>query len=117
MTRRDAERLADILAAIEAIEAHLTRGGLGDGLVFDAVRLRLIEIGEAVRTISPELLATESEIPWAQVGAMRNYITHQYFDTTRDIVSATVSQDLPELRQAVQRLIERRSGSSDQPGQ
>jgi hypothetical protein len=43
VSRRDAERLADILAAIDAIEAHLTRGGLADGLVFDAVRLRLID--------------------------------------------------------------------------
>lgn len=113
MSRRDAERLADILAAIEA---HLTRGGLADGLVFDAVRLRLIEIGEAIRAISPELLATETKIPWAQIGAMRNYIAHQYFDTAHDIVAATVSQDLPELRQAVQRLIDRRSSSSDMPG-
>src|SRR5438094_986608 len=31
-------RLTDILAAIEAIGIHLTRGGLSDGLVYDAVR-------------------------------------------------------------------------------
>ena len=51
MSRREGERLADILAAAEAITAHLKRGGLGDGLVFDAVRVRLIEIGEAVKDI------------------------------------------------------------------
>lgn len=48
MSRRDDERLADVVAAAEAIASHLRRGGLGDGLVFDAVRVRLIEIGEAV---------------------------------------------------------------------
>jgi uncharacterized protein with HEPN domain len=36
MTRRDAERLSDILAAIDAIRAHLARGDLSDGLVYDA---------------------------------------------------------------------------------
>lgn len=49
MTRRDRQRLNDILAAVEAIRAHLERGDLDDGLVFDAVRVRLIEIGEAVK--------------------------------------------------------------------
>ena len=45
--RRDADRLGDILEAIVAIRSHLTRGDRSDGLVFDAVRVRLIEIGEA----------------------------------------------------------------------
>ena len=31
--------------------------GLADGLVFDAVRVRLIEIGEAVRAIDPAVLS------------------------------------------------------------
>ena len=46
MSRRDEQRFDDILAAVEAIHQHLDRGGLDDGLVFDAVRVRLIEIGE-----------------------------------------------------------------------
>jgi len=53
VSRHDAERLNDILAAFAAIADHTTRGGLDDGLVFDAVRVRLIEIGEAVRAIDP----------------------------------------------------------------
>ncbi len=51
--RNDAQRLADVLAAAEAIADHLERGSLTDGLVFDAVGERLIEIGEAVKAISP----------------------------------------------------------------
>ena len=35
MTRRDDQRLEDILASVRAIQAHLERGGLDDGLVFD----------------------------------------------------------------------------------
>ena len=48
MSRRDREWLADIGDALAAISEYLRRGTLDDGLVFDAVRLRLIEIGEAV---------------------------------------------------------------------
>ena len=63
MSRRDSERPEDILAAATAIADHLTRGRLEDGLVFDAVRVRLIEIGEAVKSIEPDLLAHEPGIP------------------------------------------------------
>jgi len=56
VSRRDRQRLDDILAAISAIRAHLVRGDLSDGLVFDAVRVRLIEIGEAVKALPADLL-------------------------------------------------------------
>jgi len=44
--RTDRERLDDVLAAASVITSHMERGTLADGLVFDAVRVRLIEIGE-----------------------------------------------------------------------
>jgi uncharacterized protein with HEPN domain len=62
VSRHDASRLADVISAIDAITAHLRRGDLGDGLVYDAVRVRLIEIGETVKGIDPDLLATEPDI-------------------------------------------------------
>ena len=60
MSRRDAAWLADILAAIDAIEAYVAEGSLSKGMVYDACRVRLIEIGEAVKNIDPNLLATIS---------------------------------------------------------
>ncbi len=107
MSRRDDQRLEDILAAVAAIGDHLGRGALDDGLVFDAVRVRLIEIGEAVRAISPEVLERESDIPWVDVAGMRNHLAHRYFDTAHAIVRATIEHDLPPLVAAVQRLLER----------
>ena len=56
MSRSDRDRLLDVLAAAAAIEEHLGRGPLSDGLVFDAVRVRLIEIGEAVKDVPRPLL-------------------------------------------------------------
>jgi uncharacterized protein with HEPN domain len=106
LTRRDRQRLDDILAAIEAIRGHLERGDLEDGLVFDAVRVRLIEIGEAVKALSGDVLATETGLPWAQIAGMRDRLAHRYFDTSHTIVGATVSEDLPELEAAVRRLTE-----------
>lgn len=106
MSRRDDQRLADILAAADAIGAHTRRGGLDDGLVFDAVRVRLIEIGEAVKAVDPDLLDGEPDVPWADVAAMRNHLAHRYVDTAPAIVQASVDHDLPPLVSAVERLRE-----------
>ena len=102
--RSDAERLEDIKVAIAAIRQHLTRGDIDDGLIFDAVRARLIEIGEAVKQLSPELIALEPDLPWSQIAAMRNRLAHRYFDTSHAVVQATVDHDLPELEEVVRRL-------------
>jgi uncharacterized protein with HEPN domain len=115
VTRRDDERLADIVASAEAIASHLGRGGLDDGLVFDAVRVRLIEIGEAVKDIDPAVLATEPGIAWRDIAGMRDHLAHRYFDTAHSIVQATVERDLPPLVAAVKRLLAQLESSEALP--
>jgi uncharacterized protein with HEPN domain len=70
-SRHDDERLADIIEAIDAIRSHLARGDLSDGLIFDAVRVRLIEIGEAVKALDPELVARQPDVKWSDAAGMR----------------------------------------------
>jgi uncharacterized protein with HEPN domain len=60
VSRSDETRLRVVLAALDA---HTTRGSLDDGLVFDAVRARLIEIGEAVKGLSDDVRAAAPGIP------------------------------------------------------
>lgn len=104
MSRDSAQRCDDVINACEAIRSHLDRGGLDDGLVFDAVRVRLIEIGEAVKSIDMTVLATESETPWIDIASMRNHLAHRYFDTDHAIVQATIDNDLPPMLAAIRRI-------------
>lgn len=106
MSRSDRDRLLDIVEAISAMEGHLLRGPLTDGLVFDAVRARLIEIGEAVKDVDAALLAKRPHIPWAEVAAMRDHLAHRYFDTSHTIIQHTVTNDMADLRTAVSALLE-----------
>ena len=107
MTRHDASRLADIIEAIDAIRDHLTKRDLGDGLVYDAVRVRLIEIGEAVKAITPGLLEADPAIPWKAIARMRDQLAHRYFDTDHAIVQDVVDNEMGPLLAAVQSLAER----------
>lgn len=105
MSRRSRQRLQDVVAALDAIAEHLDRGDLDDGLVFDAVRIRLVEIGEAVKSLPPDVLEAEPDLPWSEIARMRDHLAHRYFDTTHALVAATVREDLPVLRGAVTRLL------------
>jgi hypothetical protein len=57
VSRSDRDRLLDIVEAVAAIHSHLERGELSDGLIFDAIRARLMEIGEAVKDIGGDARA------------------------------------------------------------
>jgi uncharacterized protein with HEPN domain len=105
LSRQDEARLGDIIEAVDAIRDHLTRGDLHDGLVYDAVRVRLIEIGEAVKGIDPDLLDCAPGVPWKEIARMRDHLAHRYFDTDHAIVQDVVDNDLDPLTDAVQSLI------------
>jgi len=107
VSRFDGDRLDDIAAAIDAIRSHLLRGDLDDDLILDAIRVRLIEIGEAVKGLSPELTATEPEIPWRQIARMRDHLAHRYFAAEVEVIRSTVEHDLGELGASVRRMRER----------
>ena len=114
MSHRERQRLEDIQAAIDAIRSHIQRGDLSDGLVFDAVRIRLLEIGEAVKALPEDLLATQPPIPWRQIARMRDHLAHRYFDTAHAILQATIDEDLPPLESALQAMTQ--SLEEEDPG-
>jgi uncharacterized protein with HEPN domain len=114
MSYRELQRLKDIQAAIDAIRSHLQRGDLTDGLIFDAIRIRLLEIDEAVKALPDELLATQPSIPWRQIARMRDHLAHRYFDTAHAILQATIEEDLPALEHALQAMT--KSLEEEDPG-
>lgn len=104
MNRSDADRLDDIASAIASIRSHLQHGPISVGIVIDAVAMRLLEIGEAVKAISPELTATEPDIPWNDIAGMRDFLAHHYFATNPEIIQLTIDKRLAPLAEAVERM-------------
>jgi uncharacterized protein with HEPN domain len=105
MSRTDRQRLEDIVAACQAIAAHPRRGDATDDLVFDAIRIRLVEIGEAIKDIPNDVLSKEPAIPWRDIAGMRDHLAHRYFDTARSVVNETALHDIPGLLRAVNRIL------------
>jgi len=107
VSRNPTDRLIDIAVACERIAEYAERPEASDDLVFDAIRMRLVEIGEAVRELDDETRRLAPELPWAEIARMRDMLAHRYFDTTHAIVMATARDDVPRLAEAVWRILGR----------
>lgn len=105
MSRSDANILDDIAAAITSIRSHLQHGPIGVEIVMDAVAMRLLEVGEAVKGISPELTATEPDIQWSDIAGMRDFLAHHYFATNPEIIQVTIDKRLAPPADAVERMM------------
>jgi uncharacterized protein with HEPN domain len=116
VSRHDSERLTDIIAACDAIADYLAVDPeLADGRTFDAIRMRMTEIGEAVKTLPAALTSRENGIPWSAIARMRDHLTHRYFDTAHAVVATTARDRIPALRQATARLLAAESAEGYAP--
>jgi uncharacterized protein with HEPN domain len=106
--RDDAERLRDILEAIERIERYAIRGRAAfesDELIQTWVLHHLRIIGEATRALTPTLREQHAHVPWAQIIGMRTVLVHHYFAIDLPIVWSVVERDLPDLKRHVTPLL------------
>lgn len=76
--------------------------------------IKSIEIvGEAASTVTKEFREKYNEIPWAGIVAMRNRLIHVYFDIDLDRVWDTVTDDLPPLITALEKVILQERGNKE----
>ena len=102
-------RVQDVLDAITEIR-EFTNGITfeefqDDRKTIRAVLYNLAIIGEAVRSIPPEIEASHPEIPWIDVRGMRNIVIHEYFQVNLPIIWQTIQEDLVSLESSLRQLI------------
>jgi uncharacterized protein with HEPN domain len=102
-----------MLRAIERIDLYILEMDLATflshPLTQDAV-IRNIEImGEAARLIlqaDPEFARAHAEIPWQVMYAMRNRVSHGYFDVDLELIWGTITSDIPPLEQQIRKILQ-----------
>jgi len=69
-----------------------------------AVMRKLEIIGEAVKNISANIKKKHTEIPWKDMAGMRDKLIHEYFGINLKRVWKTVKEDLPDLKEKIEKL-------------
>ena len=103
-------RLTDIRGAITGID-DLVRGVPYDTFAQNWAMQRAVErgleiISEATRHIPDDCKALAPEIPWRQIAAIGNLLRHEYQRADSSATWNIVTEHLPGLAQAVDRLVE-----------
>lgn len=74
-------------------------------MLHDALLFQFVVVGEAVKHLPDETRARAPEVPWRDVAALRELITHEYFRISIERILQIVDRDLPVLQKAVTRLL------------
>ena len=108
--RKDSfERLIHIQKAINDIGTFTFKVSKNDfsndNFLSSAVLFQFSVIGEAVIHIET-LILDKYEYPWYKVRSFRNLISHEYFNIKLSAVWDIIINDLPELKQIIDKILD-----------
>ena len=110
MNIRD-KQICDKLLAEIAVAADLLTGFSQEEFAADertarAVCMTLINIGELVKNLTPELRDAHKEIPWRAISGMRDITAHKYQTLRKEDVYSTCVDDIPVFEKQLLRLVQ-----------
>jgi len=104
-------RIEDILESIARIQRYLEGMGqarfMGDDRTMDAVVRNFGIIGEAVSHLPEAVLVVHPEIPWSRMKGLRNFVIHEYFGVSPEILWSTANEDLPPLVRLLESMLKK----------
>lgn len=83
------------------IQRYASEPNIDEGLRFDAIRMRLVEIGEAAKGLTMADRLSLPAVPWQLITGMRDHLAHRYWDTAQPIVMNAALHEIPLLLEAV----------------
>ena len=102
MSDRNLQNIFDIAEAAEKIKTYTSGINNADqffsqSLVFDAVMMNFVIIGESVSRLSDDFINIYPEINWYKIKGLRNIIAHDYFGIDAEEIWQIIMNDIPVL--------------------
>jgi len=107
----DIRRIYSILKYCDDIEETINRFGedeedfTDDNAYQYTCSFCVAQIGEAIKSLSPELRERYPEVRWKGFSGMRDIITHGYERINLRIVWLTITEDIPELKRICKNIL------------
>lgn len=109
LTPSDRERLvhiADAAAKIMATVRGMSRNQFAASWQTQLIIERLLEIiGEAANHLSTDFVTQYTSVPWPQIVAMRNLISHEYFRIDANTVWETAQRSVPPFHRQIEQIL------------
>ncbi|MFN3640931.1 MAG: DUF86 domain-containing protein [Flavobacterium sp.] len=110
LNENDKANLEEINYAVSHIELYVSPINsieelLQNHLVYDAIQMNFIIIGEASKRISQELKKKYPEIDWKGIVSYRNFVVHEYFGVDVKILWSAIIYELPKLKSTVKQIL------------
>ena len=106
MKRSDNYLINDIKESIKSIEEYLSELKNKENFLSD-IRMQklmiyeIIMIGEAATKISIETKNNYPNINWREISDMRNFLIHEYYEVSNNIIWETANKDIPKLKENI----------------
>ena len=81
----------------------------------DAVISNFHVIGEAADQLPEDVKEKYDEIKWRDVKDFRNVLIYKYWEIDRDIIWEIIEDELPELKQDLEKITDRESEQEEKP--
>ena len=65
----------------------------------------LIQIGELVKRLSPEITNNHNEVEWSKIARLRDYLVHGYVKVEPLEIWNDVTEDVPELKEQLIKIL------------
>ena len=111
--------LIHVMESIEAIELYTGEGEdafMKSRRDQDAVIRNFEVMGEAIKRIPPQLKQKFPDVPWGRIAGFRDVLIHDYMHVDLDEVWNIVEQGVPELKTAIEKIMDSLGGRPKPPG-
>ena len=111
------EVLNQILKSVETIQKRIKPIITSDDFLknerrlqrLDSICMQLIALGESIKHLdkitNKSLLKKYPEFEWKKAMAMRDVLSHHYFDVNNDIVFDVCTNEVPKLKQIIKLIL------------
>lgn len=78
---------------------------ISNHVTHDAILMQFIVLGESCNRMSEELKKNNPQIDWRGANDFRNFLAHDYFGVSDDVVWSVIQFHLPQLKTDFEKLL------------